>query len=288
MSPTREVSTIDFKNDPYLNEIRASWDSGIVPIACNACTSKPNRMDGSNAWYQNNNLSNSAVELTRIDYWTGDQCNLACAICGPNYSSAWKQELKLPPNKAVINKIWATINLQHIKQIHFNGGEPLLSKEHVKLLHSIPNKSKVQLNYNTNGTILPSVELQNLWAEFHLVTIDFSIDDVDDRFEYQRYPAKWKHVAANLQWYINNAPVNCMFAVNTTVSILNQANIPELTNWLEKNFSTNRVTDPIEFRQQPATGVFAINGNRGHALQFLTNCDTRRGTNWQTTFPELI
>ena len=135
---------------------------------------------------------NQDIDLLRLDYWTGDLCNLACVICGPQNSSVWKQQLNIPINRRInsVNDFWTNLDLTKIKFVHFNGGEPLLSKEHVKFLHAFPNKEQVTLNYNTNGTILPGKELNDLWLQFKLVQLDFSIDDIGDRFEYQRWPAK--------------------------------------------------------------------------------------------------
>jgi sulfatase maturation enzyme AslB (radical SAM superfamily) len=175
--------------------------------------------------------------------------------------------------------------------VHFNGGEPLLSKTHVEFLQALPNKDQIYINYNTNATILPDQTLLDLWQQFKLVQIDFSIDDVEQRFEYQRYPANWKQVTNNLQWYIDHVPHNCMFAVNTTVSILNHANLDKLNLWLTNNFYVSKFTDPIAHRQQFAGGLFALDGatERIHQIkQFLESCDARRGTNWRATFPELV
>lgn len=297
VSPPRAIDTLDFVNDQYLKEVRDTWSAGQWPDACSVCKQAENlnvnsRRLGSNQWYKDHNLFNTEVELTRIDYWVGDLCNLKCMICGPKNSSSWKQELNLPVEikKTVNNQFWKTMDLSSIKFVHFNGGEPLLSKEHVELLKSLPNKHQVHLNYNTNATILPSAELMDLWVQFELVQLDFSIDDIGDRFEYQRFPAKWAEVVENLQWFVANAPTNCMFSVNTSVSILNYSNIPNLKLWLNSNFSTNRVTDPVEHRQQMATGLFALDTAKQRwpeIVKFLDACDKKRGTDWRKTLPEL-
>ena len=163
-----------------------------------------------------------------------------------------------------------------------------MSKEHVKFLHAIPNKSQIYLNYNTNGTILPNQELQQLWAEFKLVQLDFSIDDVGNRFEYQRYPAQWNTIENNLQWYIEFAPHNCMFAVNTTVGILHRHNLDTLDQWLVKNFKQSRFSDPIKHRRQNAVGKFSITSDITQVQQHLDILDKRRNTNWRLVFPELM
>lgn len=296
LTPVKIVDKLDFTNDAYLNDYRTKFNAGEFPSACQQCNQQEqdghiSRRLASNHWYSDHQQLNKDVNLIRLDYWTGDLCNLKCVICGPTYSSSWKEELNIPIKQKTINKFWNNLELNNLKYIHFNGGEPLLVKEHLNFLQAISNKSQVHLNYNTNGTILPSQTLLNLWNEFRLVQIDFSIDDIEHRFEYQRYPAKWTQVKDNLKWFIENCPVNCMFAVNTTVSILNKSNINNLNEWLQNNFFVSCVGDVIQHRTQPAAGLFAVetmNKNRQKILNFLTACDERRGTSWLETFPELI
>jgi sulfatase maturation enzyme AslB (radical SAM superfamily) len=297
ISYTHPVETIEFQKDPQLNQIRNTWNHGQFPKECSACqqaelSGVASRRQCSNQWYKDNGYNNTQVELLRIDYWTGDLCNLACVICGPQNSSAWKQELNWPKErkKTLVNQVWNTLDLTQLKFIHFNGGEPLLNKEHVKFLQAIPDKKQVHINYNTNGTVRPDNQLLDLWEQFKLVQLDFSIDDLGDRFDYQRYPAKWDQVASNLQWFIDHAPHNCMFATNTSVGILNHDNLDNLNQWLNTHFHTTHHNDPIEHRQQPVTGLFSLNDAKKRQekiLDFLENCDQRRGTNWKQVFPDL-
>ena len=297
ISPTRTVSTVNFVKDPYLSDVRNKWAQGQWPSECHNCKKAEqsgvnSRRIGSNQWYKDHGLDDTNIDLIRLDFWTGDICNLACVICGPANSSQWKQELKFPieQSHSTVNKFWAELDLSKIKFIHFNGGEPLLSKEHIKFLTAIPNKSEVYVNYNTNGTIQPSGHLIELWSQFRLVQLDISIDDVEERFEYQRYPAKWDHLVKNLQWFINNLPGNCMFSTNTSVGILNHDNIDTLMLWLKENFYTNNYTDSIDHRTQLTQGLFSLSGvsnRKEKIITFLNDCDARRGTNWKTTFPNL-
>lgn len=291
------VEDINFYKNETLIEYREQWLRGSVPDKCEVCIKSEHQLGnsrrlGTQRRYRDWGKDNTDIELLSMDYWVGDTCNLKCIICGPHSSSQWKEELNIPlaEKKSVVNQNWKELDLSSLRTIHFNGGEPLLSKEHVKLLDEVPNKGQVRVNYNTNATILPTAELLKLWEQFELVQLDFSIDDLGDRFEYQRYPAKWQSVTENLQWFIDNCPVNCMFAVNTTVSILNYANLDNLSMWLQQNFSSNRVTDPIEHRRQMAHGIFSLanaDKNPEKYKEFLDKCDSIRGTNWRKTFPEL-
>ena len=290
ISTPAPVENLNFDNR-YLNSFREAFSQGHWPSGCFNCKTNEqagyvSRRIGSNQWYTDHGINNDSVELVRLDYWTGDTCNLACVICGPQNSSVWQQELGIQKS-SVVNTLWKQLDLTTLRFVHFNGGEPLLSKEHVQFLHAVPNKAQVHLNYNTNGTILPTQELLQLWTEFKLVQLDFSIDDIGSRFEYQRYPAQWDSVVNNLQWYIDFAPHNCMFAVNTTVGILNKHNLDKLDQWLVQNFNQSRFTDPIEHRRQNASGKFSTTSNIVHVRQYLDIIDRRRNTNWRLVFPEL-
>lgn len=296
ISSTHSVQTIDFKQDRELDAIRQVWQTGEFPVECLKCKQSEDsdgtsRRTGSNQWYKDNGCDNTEVELTRLDYWTGDQCNLACVICGPHYSTTWKKELNfiIPHTKAVVNKFWKNLDLSILKFVHFNGGEPLMSKEHINFLEDIPNKQNVHINYNTNGTVLPTKKLLDLWAQFKLVQLDFSIDDIERRFEYQRYPAIWTETVENLQWFLKNAPHNCMFAVNTTVSVVNQYSLNKLDSWLANNFCVSRFTDPIAHRKQPCSGRLSTkNTNKKEIVEYLDRIDQSRGTSWRDVFPELV
>ena len=82
-----------------------------------------------------------------------------------------------------------------------------------------------------------------------------------------------------------------MFAINSSVGILNHANLDKLLTWLQHNFHTTRFTDPIEHRQQLTHGVFALKDaykRKSKIIATLDSIDQRRGTNWRATFPELF
>jgi sulfatase maturation enzyme AslB (radical SAM superfamily) len=291
--PTKPVKVIDFYNADYLQKIRQSWTEGAWPQECNVCRESEesfgtSRRIGVESWYSQNGIVDTTVDLIRLDYWVGDLCNLRCAICGPDSSSSWKSELGLRNTKQVVNRYWNNLDLTKLKFIHFNGGEPLLSKEHIEFIKAVPNKSQVRLNYNTNGTIRPSEELIELWTQFDLILLDFSIDDIEQRFEYQRYPAVWAEVMDNLQWFKGTMPVNCMFAVNTTISVLNQLTINQLDEWIQSNFYENRLGDRVEHRKQSAAGILSIDSNPENYIIYLDGCDTRRKTDWRSVFPELF
>ena len=93
-----KVDVIDF-NHQHLVDIRNKWLTQQFPKECSVCQQAEqqnleSRRIGINRWYTDNDYNNLIPELVRLDYWTGDTCNLACVICGPDNSSQWKKELK--------------------------------------------------------------------------------------------------------------------------------------------------------------------------------------------------
>lgn len=295
--PTWEVDSVDFSNDQTLNKIRKEWKQGRWPSECNACysaekTGNRSRRHGALEWADNNGLTvdqYDEVKLLKLDYYTGNTCNLRCAICGPDHSIAWQKELGISKENRITNENLFEIDTDNIKWIHFNGGEPLLIDRHWELLKSVNHKNQVTLNYNTNATVLPKKELIELWSQFKLVVLDFSIDDIKSRFEYQRYPANWNRVVDNLFYLKEHLPVNVMFEVNTALGILNYHSYPDLQKWFSKNFATNRGTIPVKLKTQDTHGILSCqNKDKKQIVNYLNTLDARRNTDWKTTFPELV
>jgi MoaA/NifB/PqqE/SkfB family radical SAM enzyme len=126
--------------------------------------------------------------------------------------------------------------LEHIRYIEFTGGEPFLIAEHFDMLQGIVDKGiagNVEIHYNTNGTVYPESAIE-IWKHFKTVEIAFSIDDLGDRFEYQRSNAVWSEVTHNIERFrtlraqYSNIQLQCC----ATVNIFNIRYIDQLANWL--------------------------------------------------------
>ena len=221
-------------------------------------------------WHQNTDINLSGPQ--GLDYSVGNLCNLKCVICGPSNSSQWIPDYqKLYPEHNIDYLKYQKNNqleindddlLKNIISVHFHGGgEPLLSDVHVNLLKrikAIKGLSDVRIFYNTNGTVTVPDDVLKLWEECRLVELYFSIDDVGDRFEYQRTGAKWNQTVDNLKWYTDNMPHNHMFNVNCVWSYLNLFYLNELVDWHQTRFSSNRYNDPTNLIFQKAIGFYSI------------------------------
>lgn len=179
-----------------------------------------------------------------------NKCNLACRICGPHLSSLWEQEFektnkntndpeyfrfvhdnKLTGNNLKLLHEWAP-KLEHVL---IYGGEPLINDEVLSFLDHCADTGiakNINLVLNTNGTICNDRIIGKL-SQFKRVNLFLSIDDIGERFEYQRWPARWEKVSANLERF---CALGHPFSVRLypTFSVLNIYYMKEILEGLSK------------------------------------------------------
>ena len=218
-----------------------------------------------------NHETGDAPPIVRyVDLRLGSKCQLACVMCSPHDSSNWiKEHKKIWPNlknetlKGAMSwekdsgKLdwsggsynWHKNNptffeelydsIPYMKQLYFAGGEPLIHKEHYELLQKVIDEGfadQIELRYNSNGMEWED-NLFDLWSQFKQVIFHFSIDDVDDRLNFIRYPAKFDHLEEMLHKIDAYPHDNLKLTTAYTVMALNIRNIPAFIKWkLESGF----------------------------------------------------
>lgn len=181
-------------------------------------------------------------------------CNLRCRTCNSNDSYLYKIEGNFYQEKyKVIEPIytrgpdavqWTDEQLDEIyefsgnlRRLEIYGGEPLLDEQTPKLLKRLVESGRskrIELNISTNATTLPNQEWVDTVKQFKRFNLNLSIDGVGKRFEYLRFPAKWKTVSENMDWFHNEMRSQLASAGNfsllpiITVSTLNIWYLPEL------------------------------------------------------------
>jgi len=197
-----------------------------------------------------------AKPLMFLDLKLGNICNLKCRICGSWSSSTFAVEeiahdssqdrknsfhyqmLKAGRWPRENQQFWQQIDqhLSDIRYIEFTGGEPFMIEEHFEMLRGIVDRGiahQVEIHYNTNGTQYPRDAI-DIWKHFKTVEIAFSIDDLDQRFEYQRDNAQWADVERNIKLFKNlraehpNIQLQCC----STVNVFNVRYIDQLAQWI--------------------------------------------------------
>ena len=230
---------IDFINNKHLIDIRKEFSSGGRPTACRSCWDDENH-GRTSARQQHIDMdiipSDESLSLYNIDYNTLPLCNAKCVICNSTFSSMWatangesSRIIDLVKNKY---DHLDGLELSSIKRVYFNGGEPLLTNEHVELLQRVNNISELDILYNTNGSCYPSEQALNLWKQAKSVTLFFSIDGTGDRFEETRTPLKWKQVSENIKKInlIKNIRIGCTY----TIGRHNVYDLQDTVDWFEK------------------------------------------------------
>jgi sulfatase maturation enzyme AslB (radical SAM superfamily) len=261
-------------------DLRTQFRNGERPEGCQSCWQEE---DAGKTSKRQNSLYKMKKSLTDwtpdseptlkfIDFKLGNVCNLKCRICGSWSSSKWAQEeLEYGENPVALKNLreggWPKKNpqffedlkedLAHVEYFEFTGGEPFMIKDHFKILMHCVEKGyakNIDIHYNTNGTQLPPQEIFDLWSCFKHVEIAFSIDDVGDQFEYQRHPANWREVNANLIKFKERKTGNMEFQICTTVSIFNVFSLAKIALWVAqfqpKFFYVNTCFDPDYFNVQ--------------------------------------
>ena len=246
----------DAFDSAYMDDLRNQFVQGKKPDTCKKCWALESAGGYSKRMISNDKFKYTEKKLRFLDLKLGNICNLKCRICGVWSSSKWAQEEIDLGNKSAKDfltagqwprqqhKLWPEVLelLPDVEYFEFTGGEPFLIKEHFDILEKsveLGHSKKQVVHYNTNGTTFPEHAVNNIWPHFKLIEIAFSIDDIGERFEYQRYGAVWQEVTENIK-QIN--ALRSQFPIKTqigcTINIQNIFNMPEICNWIEQqNFN---------------------------------------------------
>jgi MoaA/NifB/PqqE/SkfB family radical SAM enzyme len=255
------------RNSEYMRELRSEFLSGNQPETCRKCWAEEDAGRTSKRMHtlerlkhivQDTEWTDSAKPLKFLDLKLGNICNLKCRICGSWSSSTYAveeiandtsadpkqsfhytmlQQGRWPRENPVF---WEQIanSVDQLRYIEFTGGEPFMIEEHFELLRRLIRlgvAKKIEIHYNTNGTQFPEgAEL--IWREFRLVEIAFSIDDVEQRFEYQRSGAVWAEVESNLQRFkeMRQRNKNIQLQACCTINVFNVLYLESVARWLAR------------------------------------------------------
>jgi MoaA/NifB/PqqE/SkfB family radical SAM enzyme len=216
------------------------------------------------------------LDTFQLTYWDirfSNLCNLRCRSCGHIFSSSWYQDqVKLAgPEWKLSHKplfyagkfetdAWEQLieHIDHVEQIYFAGGEPLMMDEHYRILEELERRNKfdVRLIYNSNftQTKLKDRTVFDYWRKFKSVSVGASLDDMGPRAEYIRKGTDWDTVEYNRQQMIKICP-NVDFYISATLSIMNAWHLPDFHKaWVEKgliqpqDFNINILQDPAHYR----------------------------------------
>ena len=247
-----------------------------MPAGCVRCVAversggtskrKLNRFKLQNIWGHIDWESDSDHNIGFIGGHLGNLCNLKCRICSERYSSSiateklandYKEYKKNNPiYLTLLNNNWKKHSelffdkiksMPQLRNFEFLGGEPLLVKENIEFLQYLVDNNlgtDCIFEFVTNGTQYHDVF--DSADQFRRLTVTVSIDDIDDRFEYQRSGATWSQLQTNLKKFITNPGLT--IGISITINIQNVLYLPELINWLlsqgVNDYAYNMLAEP--------------------------------------------
>jgi len=253
------------------------------------------------------------------------KCNAACLSCSPQFSTTWEkynrkfnlggQVTSVAP-ETLFQEFINSVALDKLQFLYIQGGEPFYSNTNLNILEHIlkvhPEPASITLHYQTNGSLLPTDQVVNYWKHFKSVVINYSIDDIDDRFNYLRWPLNWHTVNQNIKTMIANT--NVKFQINSTINPLNVLNYNNLESWILDTIPANRLLNyragastwnldlrctPLELRKKVlekygsehkvsilfnTTEIF----DYSKMLDYIELHDGNRRLDWKKTFPESV
>jgi len=262
------ASFVGIQNSQYMQRLRQNFLDNKQPQTCRKCwreeksgrTSKRmHTLDRLKHMLPDQEWTADAKPLMFLDLKLGNICNLKCRICGSWSSSTFAAEelANLSRNEdkksnhhyqMLRQGAWPKENLvfwkeienitDQIQYIEFTGGEPFMIQEHFDMLQGLIDRGiagNIEIHYNTNGTQWPA-GAEEIWCHFKLVEIAFSIDDVGERFEYQRSNAVWTEVETNIARFkeLRERNLNIQLQICSTVNVFNVYYLETLAEWISR------------------------------------------------------
>ena len=267
-------------NSDYFKQIRLEMLNDVEPKACTRCYEEERKgveskrqfeskiykdFDTDYASRHTGEDGSIPLDLRFVELRLGNVCNIRCRTCNPASSSRWVKDYKqIVDSLDFVNDGYSWLDHKHdfqwpedesfyedlfecapnMEVLYINGGEPTLIKAHWKFLDKLVSSGRsknIVLWYNINMTNLPE-EAIPLWKEFKETRVCPSIDCLDTRNNYIRYPTQWLDVTKNLDILLNEDVLTTR--ITQTVSAYNYIYVDDFLNWAPCPVDMNFVYDP--------------------------------------------
>lgn len=211
---------------PAYDKMRQQFLNNERPEECKVCWDKEDAgvrsyRDSYNDKFRN--LYNGADKPT-LSYWDvkfDNKCNLQCRMCNPDSSNQiWKTidlyDVTETPKPDFLAKVFTSTregtfsykdkkkeimdNLEHVRVFKVTGGEPFLSPDFIEIMDTLIERDlakNVSVECTTNGTKFYK-EYLDRFLHFKEISVNISIDGVDESYDYVRYPYNWEKLDERL------------------------------------------------------------------------------------------
>ena len=191
--------------------------------------------------------------LYTIDVMTGNECNLACAMCNIFSSNLIQKEadkhedtpdvwVRKYPFEVKMDTVATFEQLDQLMSttpaaiVKFKGGEPLLERNwrYIKAGLESGQYANTHIKLTTNGTNLSDSVLDTL-SLAKRTNIILSYDGVDSVSDFIRWPMKYSKMQRALITIANNTRPNISFSSSTMINLLNISNLAKIHTTLTNN-----------------------------------------------------
>jgi len=231
-------------------------------------------------------------KLEYLDARWSNTCNLACVYCVPYLSSLWAQELKQEHKIQRDDKTkileYVLGHIKEIKYVYLAGGEPLLMKENEAVVEAIVKENpECRVLVNTNLLNIRNNKIFEGLTKLPNCEWLVSVDDMQDRYEYIRYPGVWSEFERNLLLLKDTVGVE-KIKFNMVFMSLNSLTFWDTVDWLiETGFLVHNFSAAL-YNNGVYQGAFDIrNLPVDMQKQILSRMNTQvyqKMTGWQNCF----
>jgi len=190
---------------------------------------------------------NTKSHIRYLELALGTFCNLKCRTCTADLSSSWVEDetvlSKYYSDRRVYNQVitieenWDVRDFQHVEEIKFTGGEPMLHPNFIKIIDIILATGRqhlITLDIFTNASWIPRDKVLSRLKQFKTVRINLSVDGVGKVNDYVRDPSDWPTVeAAVKQWLVAETDYPEVFLIKwcPCISLYNIWQFTKMVDW---------------------------------------------------------
>jgi len=243
-------------NDSNVQNIQQEMLNGQRPSACKKCWSLEDQGKKSDRqiknesfdYYTNKDINqieedcrNGKFSTQIIKLYTSNLCNSTCVTCNSSASSAWATLNKEKTFQILPDNQLDSIDYKNLVMLSFVGGEPLIEKKNFWVLEQLieHNNTNCFISFVTNSSIELNPKQKDILSKFKKVNICLSIDGIESRFEYMRYPLSWNVLLENLKFFRS---LNFNVSVSYVISNVNALYYNETISWFHKqNLNHNHI-----------------------------------------------
>lgn len=224
-------SLANLESNTFLINVKEELFNNIKTPACNYCWRLEERGSGSFRTIKaNTDKTALAPGLAVIEINLENTCQLRCAMCGPKYSSRWKNQkiFEIVDDEKIIENVNHTIKLIHdnkdtLQRIFITGGEPSIIPNFYRIIDTVSKElpSSCWIFINTNGMFnerlgdkfISTIKRLN---KTHNIMLYWSCDAYGEVGEFLRDGLDYEHFKSNLKTVMQETSVKNTIQITTT------------------------------------------------------------------------